>query len=201
MFLAQPSRRLLLGIWLGLTGCLTACSLQMPSESDVFGAAGSKPAANGGAPGEASTSFDPTAGLVAYFTFDEPSGAVAANARDSTKRERSDLLHSQRRNCLRCRRAPRGGARRDLIRRAMERDARVDGQDLAPNGLFLEFGEHGPVLDGKPVGSAAKPKSCLRTWTRRHRTISVACPTILVSLCSAKSMTCASTTASCQPRR
>lgn len=109
----------------------------MPSESDVFGAGGSQPAANGGAPGGAgmlgdsgskesggadspasgragmnqgssgstgssgskgssgspgssegssgSTGFDPAAGLVAYFTFDEPSGAAAANSRDSTK--------------------------------------------------------------------------------------------------------------------
>ena len=29
--------------------------------------------------------FDPNAGLVAYFTFDEASGAVAANAKDSSK--------------------------------------------------------------------------------------------------------------------
>jgi len=140
--------RLAIRVGIGLSACLAACSLQMPSESDVFGAAGSKPAANGGAPGQAgmlgdsgsddnggagspadgaggstvvsngssgvgglsaaaasggssgssgttssagSTSsagaaaFDPTAGLVAHFTFDESSGAVATNAKDSTK--------------------------------------------------------------------------------------------------------------------
>ena len=138
MFLAQPTRQSAIGSWLGLSACLAACSLQMPSESDVFGAAGSEAAANGGAPGGAgtlgdsgseesggadspasgragmnqgssgstgssaerrraragraapagssgSTGFDPAAGLVAYFTFDEPSGAAAANSQDSTK--------------------------------------------------------------------------------------------------------------------
>ncbi|HEY3254008.1 MAG TPA: LamG domain-containing protein, partial [Polyangiaceae bacterium] len=40
----------------------------------------------GGASGVSGASgFDPAAGLVAYFTFDEPSGAVAANAKDSSK--------------------------------------------------------------------------------------------------------------------
>ncbi|HKO50424.1 MAG TPA: LamG domain-containing protein [Polyangiaceae bacterium] len=32
-----------------------------------------------------SSAFDPAAGLVAHFTFDEPSGATAANAKDATK--------------------------------------------------------------------------------------------------------------------
>ena len=146
MFLAQPARQLAIRTWLCLAGCLTACSLQMPSESEVFGSAGSKPQASGGAaagadmlgdsgsednggaepvagaggvvntggsgaagksgasgtsgatgtsgaPGTggatgasgASGAFDPGAGLVAYFTFDDASGTAAVNAKDSSK--------------------------------------------------------------------------------------------------------------------
>jgi len=94
MFLAHLARRLPLGICLGLTACLAACSLQMPSESDVFGSGGAKSAgptasaASAGAPAEGlggSSEFDPGAGLIAHFTFDEPDGRTAANAKDSSK--------------------------------------------------------------------------------------------------------------------
>ena len=130
MFLARPAQ-LLVRIGIGFGACLVACSLQVPSESEVFGV-GAKSAggssASGGLPGGAgmlgvsgshqnggagspggagvnngssgasgsdsvggssafsgSTGFDPAAGLVAYFTFDEPIGSVAANAEDSNK--------------------------------------------------------------------------------------------------------------------
>jgi hypothetical protein len=117
MFLSQRSTQPVVGAWLCLLNGLAACSLQMPSESDVFGSAGAQSAAGsagsvmpsssagaggtsapqgsggnkgpGGATGSAgaggSAEFDPTAGLVAYFKFDEGSGATAANSKDSTK--------------------------------------------------------------------------------------------------------------------
>jgi hypothetical protein len=123
MFLAQSWRHLPLRVWLCLAGSLAACTLQMPSEPDVFGAAGKPdsgggPSTSGGAPGVAgmlgdsgsddnggaaspsggagalnngasgmsgTSAFDPAAGLIAYFTFDEPIGAIAANGKDSTK--------------------------------------------------------------------------------------------------------------------
>jgi len=145
MFLAVPGRQFALRTWFCLSGCLTACSLQMPSESDVFGSAGSASEASGGtsagagplgdsgseenggaespagaggimntgASGSAgkggatgtggttgssgatgasgaigasgATGFDPAAGLISYFTFDDPSGSVASNAKDSSK--------------------------------------------------------------------------------------------------------------------
>jgi len=60
----------------------------MPSGSGgSSGSGGAK--ASGGATGSGgtggATGFDPTAGLVAYFKFDEGSGATAANSKDSTK--------------------------------------------------------------------------------------------------------------------
>lgn len=132
------------GVWFCLCGALAACSLQMPSESDVFGAAGALAApgnesggsgmlgdagdesgagratqagnssggtkgsggasGSGGAKGSAggsaaggtkgsggasssggSSEFDPSAGLVAYFAFDETGGSTAANSKDSSK--------------------------------------------------------------------------------------------------------------------
>ena len=135
MFLTQRFTPLAIGAWLCLLGVLAGCSLQMPSETDVFGSVGAKPSSggagslgdggsdeNGGAESRAgsggspmpsgsggtggakgsggakgfagatgsggtggSTGFDPTAGLVAYFKFDDGSGATAANTKDSTK--------------------------------------------------------------------------------------------------------------------
>jgi len=122
MLLAHPARRLPHGVWLGLAACLSACSLQMPSEGEVFGSAGAQPvgaagsaasadaqggsatlgdggsndgvtesAGRGGVPNlgtsgsSGSSELDPNTDLVAHFTFDEPSGAVIANAKDSTK--------------------------------------------------------------------------------------------------------------------
>ncbi|HET7540129.1 MAG TPA: LamG-like jellyroll fold domain-containing protein, partial [Polyangiaceae bacterium] len=143
MFLAQPDRHAA-RICSALALALAACSLQMPSESELFGSAGSKSAAHVGASGgsggdsagaealadagdsatpnatnsagaagaktssgtggsgatsgskaaggssgssgtSGSTAFDPAAGLVSYFMFDEPSGALAANSKDSSK--------------------------------------------------------------------------------------------------------------------
>ncbi|HYP99401.1 MAG TPA: LamG domain-containing protein [Polyangiaceae bacterium] len=167
MFLTRRSAQSALGCLLSVCCGLAACSLQMPSESDVFGAAGAKPSGgasggtgmlgdagseesggseaiagsagnampasggksssggsssggskasggtgsggtkasggatntggrggSGGTTGAAGTTgasgsggtaaFDPTAGLVAYFTFDD-TGATATNTKDSTK--------------------------------------------------------------------------------------------------------------------
>jgi len=137
MFLTQPGPQLAIRTWLSIAGCLAACSLQMPSESEVFGSAGGKPDASGGAAGRANplgdsgsedtggagsfagsggvvnpgtsgasgaagksgalgesgaagasgatSTFDPAAGLVAYFAFDDANGAVVSNAKDSKK--------------------------------------------------------------------------------------------------------------------
>jgi hypothetical protein len=142
MLLSRAHLQLVFGACLSLSGGALACSLQMPSESDVFGSAGADSDASGGAPsatggrgqsggddqagaaavfGDAgsvnaasgasngssgagaggasnassgstgsagasgATAFDPAAGLVAYFAFDEASGALAANGKDSSK--------------------------------------------------------------------------------------------------------------------
>ncbi|MEI9941054.1 MAG: LamG domain-containing protein [Pseudomonadota bacterium] len=55
------------------------------SNSGTSGAAGVSGASVGSSGSTGASAFDPEAGLVAYFTFDEPSGAVAANAKDSSK--------------------------------------------------------------------------------------------------------------------
>lgn len=148
MFLTPRS----VGLTLCLCSALAACSLQIPSENEVFGSAGAKASASGGAAADASggsgmlgdagegggepkagsagsgtpssggsksaggangsagakgsaggpgaggaggtkgsggaagsNGFDPNAGLVAYFTFDETGGATVANSKDSTK--------------------------------------------------------------------------------------------------------------------
>jgi len=159
MFLAKRSWQSTLRIGVGLAWGLAACSLQVPSEDEIFGAAGGKSEARAGAAGggtlassgdggadplgeggdsanpapggssgsgsaeassgsgassgskgsagssaaagssgasgsngtagsngsAGSTGFDPATGLVSLFAFDEPNGAVAANAKDSTK--------------------------------------------------------------------------------------------------------------------
>ena len=68
----------------GASGVVSNGSSGSGGKSGSGGSSGSSAAAGKGGSG-GSGGFDPEAGLVAHFTFDEPSGAVVVNAKDSTK--------------------------------------------------------------------------------------------------------------------